>query len=141
MSGLDFERRKQSSVQLNMTPLIDIVFLLLIFFILSSHFVSERGFSVKLPKAAHASEQHHETITVTIDASSSIFIDERQVSIEELASGLKEELNLKNVETVVIKADAGVDIGFAVQVMDAAKEADATGLVILTRALDDEKNQ
>jgi len=141
MSTLEFERRKRSSVGLNMTPLIDMVFLLLIFFVLSSHFISEKGFKIKLPKAVSSQVQKNEQVTVFIDKEGSIFLNDSAIKLGQLKSLIRAELNKANSKTVVIKADEDVSLGLAVKVMDIAKEANADGLVISTKTANDEKNK
>jgi biopolymer transport protein ExbD len=140
MSSFEFDRRRKADAQLNIAPLIDIVFLLLIFFVLSSHFVTEKGFNIKLPKAVHASSQNSKKLTVYIDETHTVYIEDRQIALDSLAGELKKELFANDEKTVVIKADEGADIGFAVNVMDIARGANAEGLVISTRVLDNEKN-
>lgn len=140
MSTLEFERRKRLSIGLNMTPLIDMVFLLLIFFVLSSHFISESGLKIKLPKAVSAQTQKNEHLTVFIDKEGRVFLNNAQVRLEQLTSLIRSELNKANSKTVVIKADEDVSLGLAVKVMDIAKDANADGLVISTKTAGDEKN-
>ena len=140
MSTLEFERRKKSEPQLNIAPLLDIVFLLLIFFVLTSHFVTEKGFNIKLPKAAHASIHNTEKITVSINENKNIFIGNREVELDELEGALGEQLASAVTKTVVVKADKCVDIGFVVKIMDIARTANAEGLVISTKVFDDDKN-
>ena len=141
MSILEFERRKRSSVGLNMAPLIDMVFLLLIFFVLSSHFISEKGFKIKLPKAVQAQTQKNEQVTVFINKKGDIFLNEAKVELDKLKVLVRSELNKADSKTVVIKADEDVSLGLAVKVMDIAKEANADGLVISTKTANDEKNK
>jgi len=141
MSTLEFERRKRSSADLNMTPLIDMVFLLLIFFVLSSHFISEKGFKIKLPKAVSAQTQKNEQVTVFINKEGGVFLNEAKVELDKLKVLVRSELNKADSKTVVIKADEDVPLRFAVKVMDIAKEANADGLVISTKTANDEKNK
>lgn len=141
MSSFEFERRKKADAQLNIAPLIDIVFLLLIFFMLSAHFVAEKGFKVKLPKAVNSVSQSNENITVFIDETNTVYFSDSPIALDSLAIELKKELSTNEEKTVVIKADEGVDIGFAIKVMDIARGANAKGLVISTRVFDDEKNK
>jgi len=141
MSTLEFERRKRSSADLNMTPLIDMVFLLLIFFVLSSHFISEKGFKIKLPKAVSAQTQKNEQVTVFINKEGDVFLNEAKVELDKLKVLVRSELNKADSKTVVIKADEDVSLGLAVKVMDIAKEANADGLVVSTKTANDEKNK
>ncbi len=137
MSSLDFERRKRPGLQLDMTPLIDMVFLLLIFFVLSSQFVSHKGFPVKLPQAAHAVTQKEEKLTVGLRQNGKIFLNEKEVPFETL----KEALAQTRAKSLTLHADQGVPLGTAVRVMDAAQEAKINGLVIATQVADDQKHR
>ncbi len=141
MSLLEFERRRKADTNLNIAPLIDIVFLLLIFFVLSSHFISHKGFKVKLPKAAGARTQKNERVTVFIDKEGGIFLNDLKIRMDQLENFIRLEMNRTNSKTVVINADEDVPLGLAVKVMDIAKEANADGLVISTKTANDEKNE
>jgi len=141
LSSFELERRKKADTNLNIAPLIDIVFLLLIFFVLSSHFVSHKGFKVKLPKAVHAQTQKNEQVTVFIDKDGGIFLNDSEIKFDQLKPLIRSELTKANSKTVVIKADEDVSLGLAVKVMDIAKEANADGLVISTKTANDEKNK
>jgi biopolymer transport protein ExbD len=136
MTELDFERRKKPKSDLNMTPLIDMVFLLLIFFVLSSHFVSSRGFNIKLPESKHAPHQKQDKNIVFIKKDGEIFLNDVKVQLSNLTESLKVSINKTGSPAVVIKADEKVDLGLAVKVMDAAKQAKAQNLVIATQAND-----
>jgi len=139
MTGLDFERRKKPESHLNMTPLIDMVFLLLIFFVLSSHFVSHQGLNIKLPESKYAPSQKQDKNIISIREDGDILLNDTKARLSNLAEDLKASINKTGSRTVVIKADEKVDLGLAVKVMDAAKQAEAQNLVIATQA-DDGKN-
>lgn len=141
MSSFELERRRKADTNLDIAPLIDIVFLLLIFFVLSSHFVSLKGFKVKLPKAVYAQTQKNEQVTVFINKEGDVFLNDTRVELDKLKVLVRSELNKANSKTVVIKADEDVSLGLAVKVMDIAKEANADGLVISTKTANDEKNK
>jgi len=133
MISLEFERRKRSETRLDMTPLIDMVFLLLIFFVLSSQFVSHKGFRVKLPKAAHAQIQKNESVMVIINKDGHILLEGKEVLSKDLKGAVLSALMGSRSKSLIIKADEGVPLGLAVKVMDVAKEANADGLVISTQ--------
>jgi biopolymer transport protein ExbD len=141
LSSFELERRRKADTSLNIAPLVDIIFLLLIFFVLSSHFVSHKGFKVKLPKAVSAQTQKNEQVTVFVDKEGGIYLNDLEIKIDQLKSLIRSELNKTNSKTVVIKADEDVPLGLAVKVMDVAKEANADGLVISTKTADNEKNK
>lgn len=138
MSSLEFERRKRPGLQLDMTPLIDMVFLLLIFFVLSSQFVSHRGFPVKLPQAAHAVIQKDEKLTVVLRQSGKIFLNEKEIPLSKLKETLAASAQDANTKSLTLQADEGVPLGTAVKVMDAAKEAKISGLVITSQVAHDQ---
>jgi len=133
MASLEFEKRKRSGLTLDMTPLIDMVFLLLIFFVLSSQFVSHKGFKVKLPKAAYAQIQKNESVTVIINKDGHILLAGKEVLLKDLKGAVLSALMGSRSKSLIIKADEGVPLGLAVKVMDVAKEANADGLVISTQ--------
>ena len=141
LSPFELERRRKADTNLNIAPLIDIVFLLLIFFVLSSHFISHKGFNVKLPKAVSAQTQKNAQVTVFISNEGEILLNEAKVELDKLKALVRSELNKADSKTVVIKADEDVSLGLAVKVMDIAKEANADGLVISTKTANDEKNK
>lgn len=141
LSPFELERRRKADTSLNIAPLIDIVFLLLIFFVLSSHFVSHKGFKVKLPKAISAQTQKNEQVTVYIDKEGSIFLNDSEIKLDQLKMLIRTELDKANSKTVVIKADEDVSLGLAVKVMDIAREANADGLVISTKTVNNEKDK
>jgi biopolymer transport protein ExbD len=136
MMELDFERHKKPKSDLNMTPLIDMVFLLLIFFVLSSHFVSNRGFDIKLPESKHAPNQKQDKNIIFIKEDGEIFLNDVKVYLGNLAENLEVSISKTGSRVVVIKADEKVDLGLAVKVMDAAKQAEAKNLVIATQVGD-----
>lgn len=136
---MEFERRRKISTQLNIAPLIDVVFLLLIFFMLSSRFVSHPGIKITLPRAVTASLHPEEDVLIFITADDKLYLNEEEVTLENLLSKLKTKLSKVEKKTAVIKADEKIDLGLAVKVMDIAKQAEAEGLVISTTTAEDVK--
>ena len=130
---MEFEGRKKIKDTLNIAPLIDIVFLLLIFFMLSSHFVTQPGLKITLPTAVTAKLHSEEDIIVFITEDNKLILNGKEVVLDKLRAELEIKLDKAGKKTVVIKADAKVDLGLAVKVMDRAKQAKAEGLVISTK--------
>lgn len=135
---MEFERVKKVSTHLNIAPLIDVVFLLLIFFMLSSHFVTQPGIKIILPTATITKLHPQEDIIIFISGEDNLYLNEERVTLDSLLGKLKIELEQTEKKTVIIKADEKIDLGLAVKVMDIAKQAKAQGLVISTRI---EKNE
>jgi len=129
---MEFERHKRISQHWNIAPLIDIVFLLLIFFMLTANFIIQPGIKITLPMAK-ISHPQQENIAIFISKDSKIYIHEKQLNIDILKDVLKLKLEQVHKKTVVIKADKRIDLGLAVKVMDIAKDAGAEALIISTK--------
>ena len=129
---MEFEGRKRVGTYLNIAPLIDVVFLLIIFFMLSSHFVAQPGIKISLPKAVAAKLHPEEDIVISITEDNKLYLNEESVTLENLLNKLKIKVEGAEKKRVTLKADEKVDLGLAVKVMDIAKQAGAEGLVIST---------
>ena len=129
-----FPKRERSYYQLQapLTSLIDIVFLLLIYFLLTTNFMVDEGIQVKLPQANATSPQTEKEITIYVDSSGKAFIDNRAVPLNEIFSFVKGKIGQQSGVPVVIKADKSVILNKAVRVMDVVKAAGADRLVLAT---------
>ena len=130
---MEFDRRKKIRMHLDIAPLIDIVFLLLIFFMLTAHFITQPGIEITLPAAKTATIEEIEDIMVFISREGEVFLNNKQVNIEDLKLALEAKLEVSPRKTVILKADEKINLGLAVRVMDIAKQANAEGLVISTK--------
>ena len=130
---MEFKGRKKIHTHLNIAPLIDIVFLLLIFFMLSSHFVTQPGIKITLPKAVTAKLHPEEGIVIYISEDNAIYLNEEIVPLDTLLNELKIRIEQAGEKTVIIQADEKINLGLAVKVMDIAKQAEVEGLVISTK--------
>ncbi|MEW5894149.1 MAG: biopolymer transporter ExbD [Candidatus Omnitrophota bacterium] len=106
--------------QIDMAPLIDVVFLLLIFFMLSSSFTFQSGIHVKLPKAVTSDIIKDDSFTITITSENVIYLNGNVVSLEELQSTLIK--SAKKDTPVMIKADRRSSMGRIVDVWDLCRE-------------------
>ena len=126
------KRKDSIKVQVPLTSLIDIVFLLLIYFLLTTNFMVEEGIKIKLPQARAAAPQTEEVITVYVDQQGRAFLGTQEVSIATLFDRLKEMIGNRENKLVVIRADRAVILNKAVKVMDVAKAAGAGRLCLAT---------
>ncbi len=116
-------RRKKEDTEINMTPMLDVVFIMLIFFIVTASFVKEAGIDVNRPGASTATVKERGNILVAITHNGQIWIDRRQVDIRAVRANI-ERMHAENPQgTVVIQADENSKNGLLVKVMDAAREA------------------
>ena len=127
------ERRKRLPV-VNITPLIDVLFILLIFFMVSSTFIEQPNIRLQLPRAAHADVTNIERLVVTISKDERIFLGEKPVSLAELSDLLIDAILKTDDRTLVIKADKNVRHGVVVRVIDIAKGAGFEKIVLPTEA-------
>jgi biopolymer transport protein ExbD len=128
-----FARRKaRYQIQMPMTSLIDIVFLLLIYFLLTTNFMVDEGIKIKLPQANASAPQTEEVITVLVDAQGRAFIGDEELSLARLFDRLKEKIGARPDELVVVRADRTVILNQAVRIMDIAKAAGAGRLCLAT---------
>ncbi len=126
------KRRERIKVQVPLTSLIDIVFLLLIYFLLTTNFMVEEGIKIKLPQARAAAPQTEEVITVYVDQQGRAFLGTQEVSLAGLFDRLKEMIRGRQNKLVVVRADRAVILNKAVKVMDVAKAAGAGRLCLAT---------
>ena len=125
-------RSRSEEVFINLTPLIDVVFLLLIFFMVSTTFATIRyGIKVDLPRTTTPEERIEENIVISITKDNQIYLGKKWVKEENLVSLLRKEIKRKG-SLVIINADKEVKHGRVVRVMDLARKAGAGKLGILT---------
>lgn len=120
--------------QINIVPMIDVVFAILTFFIVSSLFLSKsEGLPVNLPQASTSqSQQAPSKITVTIDADGTLMVDKKAVKLEELESAVRQVMGTNESQLVVLNADKTVDHGNIVEVMDKLRRIKGIKLGIAT---------
>jgi biopolymer transport protein ExbD len=118
---------------INITSLIDVVFLLLLFFVVTSTFLERPGLDLTLPAASPNEVARRDEVTVELDADGATWLDGARLEAADLESGIERALAAAGTERVVLEADERVPHGRVVEAMDAARRAGATGLVVATR--------
>ena len=120
---LDDIHVEEEENEINLTPMLDVVFIMLIFFIVTASFVKEAGIDVNKPDASTAEPKQKANILVAIDSQNAIWIDRRQVDPRAVRANI-ERLHAENPQgTVVIQADEDANTKTLVWVMDAARQA------------------
>jgi biopolymer transport protein ExbD len=113
----------EDEIDLNITPMLDIVFIILIFFVVSTSFVKESGVDVSRPSASTTERKERGNIMIGITADNAVWIDKRQVDIRAVRANI-ERLHAENPEgAVVIQADSDARTGVLVQVIDQSRLA------------------
>lgn len=109
--------------EIDMTPMLDVVFILLIFFIVTASFVKEAGIDVNRPEAATAVKKERANILVAISDKGDVWINKRKVDIRSVQANI-ERLKAENPQgTVVIQADKKSTTDTLIKVMDSARAA------------------
>lgn len=127
------KRRIPLAPGLDLTPMVDVVFLLIIFFMVSTTFISsETGLSVDLPQAQSAQVQPSDLPTVTVTADGRVFLAGAPVEQSGLVALLQEAIAASGQTTVVLRADESVAHGLVVEVMDLIRLAGAERIAIAT---------
>lgn len=127
---MTFDRSKRTSGDINITPLIDMVFLLIIFFLLTSSFIRDTGIPITLPDAASAMVRETEDITVVVTADGQIFLEDLPVKPEMLEAMLKDAYSRKKISTVTVKSDKEASVGILVEVIDIVNLSGADSLTL-----------
>ncbi|RLA81135.1 MAG: biopolymer transporter ExbD [Deltaproteobacteria bacterium] len=132
---MDFRRRSQADEpRIELTPLVDMVFLLLIFFMLSTTFVVSPGIKVDLPKATKEKVfREKRELKVTITKDNKVYLNGRRIKPKELERAFRERAKKAPQTLVIIRADARALHGKVVEVMDMAKTAGLHRLAIATQ--------
>ena len=124
------KRRSEQQAEVNMTPMLDVVFIMLIFFIVTASFVKEAGVDVSRPPAVTAESKAKGNILVAITENGQIWIDRRQVEPRSLRAHI-ERLHGENPQgSIVIQADKNSENHLLMAVMDAAKAAKVNQIAI-----------
>lgn len=115
--------RQEDEAEINITPMLDVTFIMLIFFIVTTSFIKETGIDVNRPTADTAKNQEKGNILIAIRDDGEIWMDKRNIELRAVRANV-ERMHAENPEgTVVIIADEASETGILVQVMDQVKLA------------------
>jgi biopolymer transport protein ExbD len=116
--------------QIDIAPLIDIVFQLLIFFMLTSSFIMQPGIKVNLPKAVTSEVVKYENIEILVTGENVTYLNGQVVTMQELKSILKAAA--KKNQSILIKSDRRASLGRVVEIWDLARDSGISGINIAT---------
>ncbi len=129
-------RDEEEDSGVDLTPMLDVVFIMLIFFIVTASFVKEAGIDVTRPPAATAERKERGNILIAITDANQIWIDRRPVDPRALRANI-ERMHAENPQgSVVIQADTKSENGLLVQVMDAARLAGVESVSLAAEVVD-----
>jgi len=139
---MNLRPKRRDNVDLDITPLIDVVFLLLIFFMVSTTFEKESEISITLPEASEEiTEPKHDTVEVAIDDKGRVYINERLLLNSQLITireAIRDAMHDLDEPPVIISADAKASYQMVVRVMDAARQLDLNKITFVTQTIEED---
>ncbi|MFA4915264.1 MAG: biopolymer transporter ExbD [Syntrophales bacterium] len=129
---MEFERRRHSHAHMDIAPLVDVVFLLLLFFMLTSHLIQEPAIRIKLPGSKTAETKNEEIKTVLITKNDEVYFMDKRVGLSNLQTAIQEGLTNTKKDFLRIKADKDVSVGLLVKVIDEVRHAGVNNFSIVT---------
>ena len=127
------QRHNDEESEVNVTPMLDVVFIMLIFFIVTASFVKESGIDVTRPDAATAERKQRASILIAISKNNEIWIQKRRIDVRAVRANVERLLAENPQGSVVIQADEKSENGLFVKVMDQARLAGAQSIAIAAR--------
>ena len=121
------EKQSQRRVTLDMSPMMDIVFLLLIFFLVTSTFLPDAGMDLELPESTTATASEMAPTMISVAEDGAVQLDGEAITVEELQQRVA-ALPEADRQRITVRADARVDYGVIVRIIDALRNAGVNGL-------------
>ena len=128
--------RTQSSISdINVTPLVDVVLVLLIIFMVTAP-VLQSGIEVSVPKTRTVKEITEERLVISVDKQQRVFLGNDPININEIAAKLRQKIRDPRQQFIFVRADENVPFGAFATVMDAVKQSGITNVSIVTQPLE-----
>lgn len=121
-------RSSRTTPGLDMAPLIDMVFILLIFFLVNTSYVKETGIEVSRPTASTATVENKTAVLIAIDPQNRIFMEQREIDLRAVRANVERNLAENPEAAVIVVADKASSTGTAIQVMDGCRMAGANNV-------------
>ena len=128
------QRRDEANDSIDISPLIDMVFILLIFFMVSTTFVKDMDLDINRPEAASAEKASNDVTRVYVDGDGAVYFDNEPVRLWALQGRIRDALAQTTEKNVLVVTDDGVAAGRLVEVVDQARLAGASDVGVATRS-------
>jgi len=126
------EKPEEEAQAIDLTPMLDVVFIMLIFFIVTATFIKETGIEVNRPEATMAEAKEDAAILIAVNANNEIWIDKQQVDPRGVKTQV-ERLQAENPKgTVVIQADSEADMEMVIAIAEATRDLGITNVAVST---------
>lgn len=129
---MQFTERQRTIRSVETAAMADIIFLLLIFFLLSSSFILRTEIPVNPPQSTSTVTEDEQPVVVSVTREGEVFVGEEKIALDDLRTALGTRLAANPVKSVVVRGDKTIQLGRLVEVMDAARDAGAQKLAIAT---------
>ena len=126
-------RAEEEDAAIDMTPMLDIVFIMLIFFIVTTVFVKDAGIDVNKPEASQAYLPKNANIFIAITPDGDVWLDKREVKVETVRANIERLLAEQPTDIVIIQADQEAEHGVVIKVMDQVKAAGIDRISVAAR--------
>ena len=131
-----FKEDNNNKNKIDILPMIDIIFSILAFLIISSLYLTRvETVSVELPKASNSITQNKKFVNISIDKGGNLFLNKNRIKLQDIKDKVVNLTN-ENKNLVVLNADKNVSHGYVISVLDVLKSIDGLKLAILTKSLD-----
>jgi biopolymer transport protein ExbD len=123
---------KKKKLLLNITPLVDVLLILIVFFAITSTFLEQPGIKLQLPKAASSDLQKIEKAVIIISEEAKLFFRDKEVTLDELPGILQVAMETSIDRSLIVSADKKAEHGLVVSIMDLARQNGVEKLIIST---------
>jgi len=130
---MQLQARPRRKVAINITSLIDVIFMLLLFFMITSTFLEQPGIKLELPTAKTSAPAEPQEYVLTVDKKGELFLNRQPVTLAALEAEIRKALPKMKEGALVLKADQEISHGLVVRVMDLAKRGGVKKLIIGTK--------
>jgi biopolymer transport protein ExbD len=129
---MEFERRRRRHTHIDVAPLVDVVFNLLLFFMITYNVVADPAVKIRLPESKTADSQAEEQVVIALSREGQAYLGDKAVQVEELPPLVQEALKQCKEPSVKIKADQEVPVSLLLKVVDAVKLSGCSTFSIAT---------
>lgn len=136
---MELKRRRKIELAVNLTPLIDCVFLLLIFFLLTSFLIAPESVKIELPSSSFTEKLQPSELIISLTAEGKIYLGTQELGLKGLSQFVQERIREGGFKRIILKADEKVNLGNLFLVMDELKKAGAEAVDIQTIPKEDGK--
>ena len=130
---MQLRNRPRKKVFINITSLIDVIFMMLLFFMITSTFLEQPGIKLELPAARTSVNAEPQEVVLTVDKKGELFLNRQPVTLAELEAEIRKVMPEMKDGALVLKADQEITHGLVVRVMDMAKRGGVKKLIIGTK--------